>query len=56
MSRRGNCFDNAPMERLFHTLRLERVHHRTYTTRGEGRRDLFAYVKGFYNSRRLHSG
>lgn len=55
MSRKGNCLDNAPMESFFHTLKVERVHHRTYGTRAEARRDLFAYIEGFYNSRRLHS-
>lgn len=56
MSRKGNCLDNAPMESFFHTLKVERVHHRVYATRAEARRDLFAYIEGFYNSRRLHSG
>jgi transposase InsO family protein len=55
MSRKGNCLDNAPMESFFHTLKVERVHTRTYTTRTEARCDLFAYIEGFYNSRRLHS-
>jgi putative transposase len=56
MSRKGNCLDNAPMESFFHTLKVERIHHRVYATRAEARRDLFAYIEGFYNSRRLHSG
>lgn len=56
MSRKGNCLDNAPMESFFHTLKVERVHHRVYATRADARRDLFAYIEGFYNSRRLHSG
>lgn len=55
MSRKGNCLDNAPMESFLHTLKVERVHHRVYATRDEARRDLFAYIEGFYNSRRLHS-
>jgi putative transposase len=55
MSRKGNCLDNAPMESFFHTLKVERVHTRSYATRAEARRDLFAYIEGFYNSRRLHS-
>lgn len=55
MSRKGNCWDNAPMESFFHTLKTERVHHREYTTRDEARRDLFGYIEGFYNSHRLHS-
>ena len=56
MSRRGNALDNAPMESFFHTLKTELVHHRTYATHDEARRDLFAYVEGFYNRERLHSG
>ena len=55
MSRRGDCLDNAPMESFFHTLKVERVHHRVYPTRAHARRDLFGYIEGFYNSRRLHS-
>jgi putative transposase len=55
MSRKGNCWDNAPMESFFHTLKTERVHHRIYATKEQARRDLFAYIEGFYNSRRLHS-
>jgi len=55
MSRKGNCWDNAPMESFFHTLKTERVHHRVYATKDQARRDLFAYIEGFYNSHRLHS-
>jgi hypothetical protein len=55
MSRKGDCWDNAPMESFFHTLKTERVHHRVYATRAEARRNLFGYIEGFYNSRRLHS-
>ena len=55
MSRKGDCWDNAPMESFFHTLKTERVHHRLYATRDDARRDLFAYIEGFYNSHRLHS-
>src|SRR3954462_5018849 len=33
MSRKGDCLDNAPMESFFHTLKIERVHHRIYATR-----------------------
>lgn len=56
MSRRGNALDNAPMESFFHTLKTELVHHRSYATHDEAKRDLFAYVEGWYNRRRLHSG
>lgn len=55
MSRKGDCLDNAPMESFFHTLKTERVHHRLYATRAQARYDLFGYIEGFYNSRRLHS-
>ena len=55
MSRKGDCWDNAPMESFFHTLKTERVHHRVYATRAEARRDLFGYIEGFYNPHRLHS-
>jgi putative transposase len=55
MSRRANPLDNAPMESFFHTLKTELVHHRTYATRDDAKRDLFSYVEGFYNRQRLHS-
>lgn len=55
MSPKGDCWDNAPMESFFHTLKTERVHHRDDTTRDEARRDLFGYIEGFHNSHRLHS-
>ena len=43
------------LESVFHTLKTERVHHGPYATRIEAKRDLFAYVDGFYNRQRLHS-
>jgi hypothetical protein len=49
MSRKADCWDNAPMESFFHTLKIERVHHRVYPTRNQARRDLFQYSKGFHN-------
>jgi transposase InsO family protein len=57
LSSREEGYDehNAPMESFFHSLKTERVHHRIYGTRAEARRDLFQYIEGFYNSRRLHS-
>jgi transposase InsO family protein len=38
MSRKGDCYDNAPMESFFHTLKTELVHHRQYATRAEATR------------------
>lgn len=55
MSRKADCYDNAPMESFFHTLKTELVHHRHYTTRAEATRDIFAYIEGFYNRTRRHS-
>ncbi|GJD72531.1 IS3 family transposase ISMdi5 [Methylobacterium goesingense] len=55
MSRTGCCYDNAPMESFFHTLKVELVHQRRWMTRDEARRDLFAYIEGYYNRQRIHS-
>lgn len=55
MSRRGNCWDNAPVESFFSTLKRERVHHRQYRTREEARQDLFHYIECWYNRKRRHS-
>jgi putative transposase len=55
MSRKGNCWDNAPMESFFHTLKTELVHHRDYLTRDQARRDIFEYIEVFYNRQRRHS-
>lgn len=55
MSRKGDCWDNAPMESFFGTLKKELVHHRRYRTREEARRDIFDYIEIFYNRERLHS-
>jgi transposase InsO family protein len=55
MSRKANCYDNAPMESFFHTLKTELVHHRQYKTRAEAQHDIFAFIEGFYNRTRLHS-
>jgi transposase InsO family protein len=55
MSRKGNCWDNAPMESFFATLKKELVHHERYRTRDEARRSLFEYIEVFYNRVRRHS-
>lgn len=51
----GSWYDNAPMESFFGTLKNELVHHRLYHTRDEASPDVFYYIEGFYNRRRLHS-
>jgi putative transposase len=55
MSRKGNCWDNAPMESFFGTLKTELVHQREYLDRDAARRELFAYIEGYYNRQRIHS-
>jgi putative transposase len=55
ISRKGCCYDNAPMESFFHTLKVELVHQRQWTTREEAKRDLFAYIEAYYNRARIHS-
>ena len=55
MSRRANCWDNAPMESLFASLMKELVHDEDYQTRAEARASLFEYIEVFYNRVRRHS-
>src|SRR5947209_9339208 len=55
MSRKANCWDNAPMESFSGTLKTELVHQREYPDRDTARRDLFAYIEGSYNRQRIHS-
>jgi len=52
MSRKGNCYDNAPMENFFGTLKSELVHHRRYRTRQEARQEITEYIEIFYNRQR----
>jgi transposase InsO family protein len=55
MSRRGNCWDNAPMESFFASLKKELVHDEDYATRDEARASIFEYIEAFYNRVRRHS-
>src|ERR1700755_1606725 len=55
MSRRGNCLDNAPMERVFAALKVEQVHHCNFSNREEAKAAIFDYIGVFYNRQRLHS-
>jgi transposase InsO family protein len=52
MSRKGNCYDNAPMESFWGTLKQELIHHRRYRTRLEAIRDITEYIEIFYNRQR----
>ncbi len=55
MSRRGNCWDNAVVERFFLNLKMERVWQRHYANHTEAKRDIADYIVGFYNTSRIHS-
>jgi transposase InsO family protein len=55
MSRRGNCWDNAPMESFFASLKKELVHDEDYATREQARASIFEYIEAFYNRVRRHS-
>ena len=55
MSRKGNCWDNAPVESFFHMLKTEHIYFEKYETRAEATRSIFEYVEVFYNRERHHS-
>ena len=55
MSRKGNCYDNAPMESFWGTLKNELVHHRRYETRAQAKSEITEYIEIFYNRQRRHS-
>lgn len=55
MSRKGDCWDNAVMERFFLTLKMERVWRRDYANHLEAAQDITDYIVNFYNASRLHS-
>ncbi|CAJ9124030.1 Isrso8-transposase orfb protein [Burkholderia pseudomallei] len=55
MSRKGNCWDNAPTESFFNSLKNERVHATRYRTHREAAADLFEYIEVFYSRSRRHS-
>lgn len=55
MSRRGNCYDNAPAESFFASLKSEGIRGVVYPSRHQARVALFDYIELFYNRERLHS-
>lgn len=55
MSRRANCWDNAPMESFFASLKKELTHGERFATREDARSSLFEYIEVFYNRIRRHS-
>lgn len=55
MSRRGNCWDNAPMERVFRSLKTEWVPTTGYMSLAQAKLDISSYLMGYYNYQRPHS-
>jgi putative transposase len=55
VSRKGNCWDNAVVERFFLNLKMERVWQRNYANHAEAKFDVANYIAGFYSCERLHS-
>jgi transposase InsO family protein len=55
MSGVAQCWDNAPVESFFASLKRELVHHERYTTRAQAKASIFEYVEAFYNRVRRHS-
>ena len=56
MGRTGVCWDNALADSLFSALKVERVYRTVYASKAQARRDVIAYIEGFYNNPRRHSG
>lgn len=52
MSRRGNCYDNAPIESFWVVLKTELVHHPRYATRRQAMHEITEYIEIFYNRQR----
>lgn len=55
MSRRGNCYDNAPTESLWGTLKTELIYQRRFATRLEAEAAIREYIEVFYNRIRRHA-
>ena len=55
MSRKGNCWDNAPMESFFSRLKVELIYAKNYQCIAEAQSGIFEYIEVFYNRKRKHS-
>lgn len=55
MSRKGNCWDNAPLGSLIGTLKTESLYHYRFSTREQARQVIFEYIEVFYNRIRRHA-
>jgi putative transposase len=55
MSRKGDCWDNAPMESFFGSIKTELDDATVFETRQAAKNAVFSFIDGFYNRQRLHS-
>jgi putative transposase len=55
MSRKGNCYDNAPMKSFWGKLKQEWLYDKHFKTRVEAKATIFEYIEVFYNRQRTHS-
>ncbi len=55
MSRKGNCYDNAPMESFFKSYKVEEVSRQRYESHEHATRGVIDYIERFYNPVRTHS-
>ncbi len=55
MSRKGNCWDNAPTESFFASLKRELVYRTTFVSRQQARGAIFRWIEVWYNRMRRHS-
>lgn len=55
MSRKGNCWDNAPMESFYSRLKVELIYAKDFRSIDEARSGIFSYIEIFYNRKRRHS-
>ena len=55
MSRKGNCWDNAPMESFFSTLKTECIDGKIYLSRAQAKREIFEFIEIDYNRKRRHT-
>ena len=55
MSRRGNCYNNAPIESFWGTLKNELVHHQRFETRQQAKEEVTEYIEIFYNRQRTQA-
>lgn len=55
MSRKGNCWDNAPMESFWGKMKCEWLYGKHFKNRQEARAAVFEYIEIFYNRKRIHA-